>query len=324
MLLLSPHYVSRLRCPVCRATLRVGTDTLQCAGAACGATFPLVNGTPILINERSSVFAIDDFTSRRKTYFDPHHDSRAWRAKVARVLYENSIDLKGPTLIARFADAVVASGAAPYRVLVLGAGTDVASLGSLASRPDFDLLLTDVALGDTIRIVCDGHDIPFEDATFDAVIVQAVLEHVADPERCVDEIHRVLKDDGVVYSDVPFMQQVHGGAYDFTRYTHLGHRRLFRRFEEIESGASGGPGAALTWSYRYFLLSCVDSRFGTRLMRLIAKLTSFWLKYLDRVLIDRSAALDAASSTYFIGRRSRSVLSDREIVRAYRGSVGRF
>ena len=31
------------------------------------------------------------------------------------------------------------------------------------------------------------------DAGVDAVIAQAVLEHVLDPHRCVEEIHRVLK-----------------------------------------------------------------------------------------------------------------------------------
>ena len=65
----------------------------------------------------------------------------------------------------------------------------------------------------------------------------------------------MLKGRGVVYAETPFMQQVHMGPYDFTRFTHSGHRRLFRRFEEVESGAVCGPGMALAWAYQYFLLS---------------------------------------------------------------------
>ncbi len=49
------------------------------------------------------------------------------------------------------------------------------------------------------------------------------------------EIHRVLKDDGIVYADTPFMQQVHEGAYDFTRFTLSGHRWLFKNFALLDS-----------------------------------------------------------------------------------------
>ena len=102
----------------------------------------------------------------------------------------------------------------------------------------------------TTSLICDAHDIPFADGCFDGVIVQAVLEHVMDPGRCVEEIHRVLGDNGLVYAETPFIQQIHMGRYDFTRYTHSGHRRLFRRFEEIASGPVGGPGMALAWAYQ--------------------------------------------------------------------------
>ena len=59
--------------------------------------------------------------------------------------------------------------------------------------------------------------------------------------------------------------------YDFTRFTHLGHRRLFRRFEEIESGAVCGPGMTLAWSYTYFLTSFTTSRILSRLFEVFAK-----------------------------------------------------
>ena len=80
-------------------------------------------------------------------------------------------------------------------------------------------------------LICDANDIPFENGSFDGVVLQAALEHVADPYRCVEETHRVLKEKGLVYAETAFMQQVHGGRYDFTRFTRLGHRRLFRRFD---------------------------------------------------------------------------------------------
>jgi SAM-dependent methyltransferase len=157
--------------------------------------------------------------------------------------------------------------------------------------------------------------------SFDGIIAQAVLEHVVDPYRCAEEMHRVLKTDGLIYAETPFMQQVHGGRYDFTRFTHLGHRRLFRRFEEIDSGAMCGPGMALAWSWQYFLLSFATSQMIRALIRVFAGLTSFYLKYFDYILIDRAGTLDAASGYYFLGRKGKDVLSDRELITGYRGAV---
>jgi methionine biosynthesis protein MetW len=45
--------------------------------------------------------------------------------------------------------------------------------------------------------------LPFEDATFDAVVVGEILEHVRFPGEVVAEIGRVLKPNGVVVGSVP-------------------------------------------------------------------------------------------------------------------------
>src|SRR5437773_10814883 len=100
------------------------------------------------------------------------------------------------------------------------------------------------------------------------------------------------------------MQQVHGGAYDFTRFTLLGHRRLFRKFEEIDSGVGNGPGAALAWSWQYFLLSFATSRRTRSMVRAFVRLTAFWLKYVDVYLEHKPGTLDAATGYFFIGGKS--------------------
>ena len=67
----------------------------------------------------------------------------------------------------------------------------------------------------------------------------------SNPIRVVAGVERVLKPNGVVYAETPFMQQVHEGAYDFTRFTELGHRWLWRRFSTIARGPLGGRAVAL-------------------------------------------------------------------------------
>jgi SAM-dependent methyltransferase len=294
-------------------------EECRCTNERCATQFPIVDGVPVLISEKTSVFTFADFTEKRKTFFDPNANGRSVRERIARLLYENSSDLKAPSALSTFA-RLVSTPSAMARVLIIGAGTNSEALAPLHTTASIELVATDVSLNENVSIICDGHDLPFDDETFDGVIAQGVLEHVVDPYRCVDEMHRVLRRDGIVFSETPFIQQVHGGRYDFTRFTHLGHRRLFRRFEEIESGASAGPGLALSWSYQYFLISFVSSKTLKRAMRVFGKLTSFWWKYFDPYLIDRPGALDAASALYFLGRKSDTVFSDRQLVDSYRGA----
>lgn len=49
----------------------------------------------------------------------------------------------------------------------------------------------------------DGHDIPFEDASFDAVTLWNVLEHVPDGFQLLREVARVLKQNGKVFLICP-------------------------------------------------------------------------------------------------------------------------
>jgi hypothetical protein len=115
------------------------------------------------------------------------------------------------------------------------------------------------------------------------------------------------------------MQQVHMGKYDFTRFTHLGHRRLFRRFEEIEHAPLMGPGTVLAWSYTHFLQSFTTSKKIAVLIKIFAHLTSFFLKYFDYLLICKPGTYDSASAFFFLGRKNKVTLSDRELIKQFKG-----
>ena len=276
----------------------------------------MVDERPVLINEENSAFRISEFTSNRSTTYHTQGGVERFLSAVVPKLDKNFIAGKS---YARLASLFPASGPRS-RILVVGCGDMGKGMAPIVNHPNLELVNTDVYAGRSTDMVCDGHDLPFTDDSFDGAIIQAVLEHVADPPRCVEEIYRVLKPGAIVYAETPFMQQVHGGPYDFTRFTHLGHRRLFRRFDEIESGAVAGAGTALAWSYQYFLLSFVRGHAARSIVKGIARLTAFWLKYFDHLLINTPGALDAASGCYFLGRKSGRTWSDREIVQQYRGA----
>ncbi len=313
---LSESSQALLRCPICHSRLSLVGNQFHCTGEHCQARFPIVDGVPILLNEARSVFSIDDFVRHRATTFRSTARIERW---LARVVPELGVNLKAKQNYERLTRLLLQRTSHP-RVLVIGAMTVGRGMASMLAEPAIEFIETDVALGERTMLVADGHDLPFEDGSFDGVVIQAVLEHVVDPSRCVEEIHRVMADGGLVYAETPFMQQVHGGEYDFTRFTYLGHRRLFRGFSEIASGAVCGPGMALAWSVQYFLLSFVNSSLWRLGIKALTRLTLFWLKYFDYYLIDKPGALDAASGMYFLGARSQHVLSDRELIGLYRGS----
>jgi SAM-dependent methyltransferase len=300
-----------------------GAESLACCNADCRATFPVVDDVPVLIDERESVFSIEDFVAQRDTTFRLQPRGLAKLLdRVLAVLPGISGDVGTARNYTTFRDALLDTTQAP-KVLIVGGSILGHGMDTLSQDARVELVATDVTFGPLTALICDAHDIPFEDETFDGLIAQAVLEHVVDPQRCVQEMHRVLKHGGLVYAETPFMQQVHMGRYDFTRFTHSGHRRLFRQFSEIASGPIAGPGMALAWSYQYFLLSFTTSRPLRAQLRVFAHLTSFHLKYLDHYLTRKRGAIDAASGFYFMGRKEGRMLSDRELVDYYGGALSK-
>jgi len=276
-----------------------------------------MDGIPVLINEHQSVFTIDDFTQRRNTTLDLHRN-RLERT-CARLLPRVSANLTGRRNYQRLVTLLLQQSASP-RVLVVGGSILGEGMEVMVRAKSIELVETDVSFGPRTMLICDAHSLPFDDASFDGVVAQAVLEHVADPVQCVEEFHRVLKENGLVYAETPFMVPVHMGRYDFTRFTHLGHRRLFRRYDEIDSGVVCGPGAALAWCYQQFLLSFTSSRACRAVIKAFARITSFYLKYFDWLLLHKPSALDGAAGFYFLGRKTDRQLSDRELLSMYRGA----
>lgn len=309
-----------LVCPRDHGSLVRAVDALVCA--TCRSSFPIRSGIPVLIDPENSVFsnlltdahlALPGATGLAGV---PVRNHQAWTFKAMKRLKKLVPDIGANWAASRnyehLRTLVLKSTANPV-ILIVGSGDIGEGLRNLLSDARLTIVETDVWFGDRTNIIVDGHDLPFSDQSFDAVICQAVLEHVLDPQRCVAEIYRVLKPDGLVYAETPFMQQVHMGAHDFTRFTLLGHRRLFRYFDQESGGMTCGPGMALAWSVQYFL-RCFSSAL---LWKCLVRLTSFalcWLKYLDYWLMRKPASADAASGFFFLGRKRQSAIQDREIL----------
>lgn len=269
-----------------------------------------------MLRHDNGLFRVSDYVESPR----PKGSERGRGGPGARLIPGPSVNLSSARVLGQLGSRLhETKGAA--KVLVVGGGRQRRWLDErLKAGGSVLVIYTDIDTGADVDIFCDGHDLPFWDGCFDAVVTTAVLEHVLYPERVASEIMRVMKPGGLLYSELPFMQQVHEGAYDFTRYTLSGHRRLFNRISELDSGMVAGPGTALVWAVENFFLAFFSRPFARKLGKSAVRLLFSWLKYFDYVLEKRPEAMDGASCTYLYGAKVDRCVSDADIVSSYVGA----
>jgi SAM-dependent methyltransferase len=301
-----------VRCPRCRSRLDLAhADRPRCTNVECALAktgFLRSHGQLVLVDFERSIFEASAFERGGSVVPRVNRANPLWRIGRRVIFGSGNVSAN---IARRMIRELKAVSAAP-RLLMIGGGT--VGGGTEALYEDEAIVLTafDVYVSANTQLVADGHQLPFADSVFDGVWIQAVLEHVLEPHAVAGEIHRVLKDGGLVYADTPFMQQVHEGPYDFTRFTRSGQRWLFRRFEELDAGVMDGAGVTLVWAIRYFIraLGAPDR------VAMAVSAAFFWLRWLEPMMRRRPNA-DGASGTYFLGRKTGATLSPKEMVAYY-------
>jgi ubiquinone/menaquinone biosynthesis C-methylase UbiE len=304
-----------LVCPRCRCHVADGAEGFRCTSDTCAlnapGSFPRIERWPVLVDFERSILESADLTG---SLIGPDPDSKRW--SINRLPRRLQSWWKPRNRVAA-SNVQALLGELPEEaplILVVGGGIVGNGVEAIYADQRAKVLGFDIYASPLVQLIADAHQIPLADESVDAVVVQAVLEHVLDPTKVVAEIHRVLRPHGIVYAETPFLQQVHAGPYDFTRYTSSGHRYLFRAFEELAAGPVAGPGTQMLTSVDHLVRALLRSPLAGRL----ARLAFFWLRYLDR-LVPASFAMDNASAYYFLGRRAERKLEPSEIVAYYRG-----
>ena len=144
--------------------------------------------------------------------------------------------LKSHTMDTRLLD--VGCGSKPYKNILCAkehVGIDVQVSGHNHELSEVD-------------IYYDGKVFPFDDNTFDVVLLSEVLEHLFEPNQILGEIYRVLKPGGKLILTCPFAWNEHEVPFDFARYTSFGLDKILtnNRFEVISSEKTGSFILALT------------------------------------------------------------------------------
>lgn len=85
----------------------------------------------------------------------------------------------------------------------------------------------------------------YKSNSYDFVILDQVLEHVADPKAALKEVYRILKKGGWLILTTPFLVQIHPAPHDYWRFTKEGMNELLRSYSAVRVKSWGNKEVAL-------------------------------------------------------------------------------
>ena len=234
----------KLVCPLDHGRLRLGDTDLTAESAR---RYPLVNGIPWLTPTPETLDAyLKENNNKMVREYEKAARTPAFQNFVAKLKAKLFSRLERR---ARGAE----SARAEATVTALGQGNTLCL--SIGGGPTRYAGFTNINIGpfQNVDIVGDAYALPYADNSVDAIICEAVLEHLEFPEKAVNEMYRTLKPGGQGYINTPFLQPYHGYPNHFQNWSLPGHERLFVRagFTVLSSGSSAGPSHVL-----YHMVEC--------------------------------------------------------------------
>jgi SAM-dependent methyltransferase len=221
-----------LACPLCGSPkLAKRGDELRCGRWRCGATFEVRRGTPIFAmpSNPASSHLLEE------NFTHPYGD------RALAIIRQNSRGL----------------------VLDFGAGN---------TAPDQrhpNVVLHEALHYPQVDVVSVLPRLPYRDGVFDAVISQAVFEHVARPWETAKELYRVLKPGGCIHVDTAFMQPFHADPCHYFNMTTSGLHQVFHQFREVAVGVKPyqAPSFGLRMQYDVMLQHLKPGKWRNRVQQ---------------------------------------------------------
>lgn len=240
-----------VRCPRCACAIDTGEEGLHCL--SCGATYPVVDGVPVLLLEATSQ------QLHQQRYFDSEfaryeaYEIENWRRSFLERIFPA---LGIPDGEGAYLDVGVGGSGATVIEAARGGmesvGCDLSVGGVLRARRH--------ALGEGVDalasfVVCAAEQLPFPDAAFARASAVALLEHVEDDARALAELRRVLQPGALAWVTVPHAYRYMPPPVWPVYWLHdrrIGHKRHYSArslvaafdaagFEHVETQFTGHP-----------------------------------------------------------------------------------
>ncbi|MFL6262892.1 MAG: methyltransferase domain-containing protein [Thermoanaerobaculia bacterium] len=282
----------RLVCPVSQQALFAEGDELVTRDGA--RRYPLISGVPILHAERERIAAYRSHGGGQM-HAEYSAKSRSWFRRVVTSLATPRSDMRSDGSRRAFAAVTTDLPADSLRL----------SIGGGPGRPHPSLTNLNVDLFANVDVVGDAYTLPYADESVDAIHCEAVLEHLEDPARALQEMYRVLRPGSPIYLATPFLQAYHAYPEHYQNYTLAGHNRLIENagFSIAASGACVGPTFAMIDLVSYYLRSAFPGGRLGRVLWLGARMLGRIVLPLDKILNSRDEAALLASSVFALAVR---------------------
>ena len=193
-----------LICPSCQSKkLRLKDRKIFCVD--CKQSYDVVNEIPIMIINKK----LSRQEMQQQKIFDTHYSYFSekklrlenWRLSMLKRIFENNF----------------CSGVKTY--LDIGCGATGYTTIEAAKRNNWQAFGVDISLQammtaqkiaekndvceKTAFIVCSAENLPFRKSSFDYISAVSVLEHLDDDDKAIENIHKILKNNGYFYVCVP-------------------------------------------------------------------------------------------------------------------------
>lgn len=144
--------------------------------------------------------------------------------------------------------------------------------------------------------------LPLDSEVADTIISFSVMEHLSEPQIFLNESFRILKPDGYLLLQVPFMWWVHEAPHDYYRYTSYGLTYMLEKSGYSEIVVTEQTGFWLMWFLKlnYQIVKCQR---GPKLTRWLSKVITFIPLTLNQIigsLLDRFLPVHGESAAYFV------------------------
>jgi SAM-dependent methyltransferase len=275
------------RCPKCASRLTFTRESISCTEPGCGTVYSYEKNVPVLITSEERE-KIRQFLSRHSAQTVPAINSTV-KARLfpPSQSYDPRRKERMDPLWRRFDESSV----------VVDVGAQTASLRK-------DVINLDMTPFRNVDLVGYALRLPLADNSVDFLINTGLLEHVESLPAVLAEFHRVLKSDGLLYTEIPFMQGFHPDPTDFERLTYQGLTREMARFRIDEMEVSSGPFSNICWSVREALACLCTGRQAFTWTWMAVGWLTFWIKYLDKLAVGKPYAHRFASSYYVIAGKN--------------------